>query len=287
MRSSRRSNNPRHWSLPGGGLDHGEDPHDGVIREFLEETGLDIAIERVREVSADVGSHPWRNVLLHHDRVVFDVRIIGGELTKEVNGSSDLPAWVDPSELRSLNLLVFTARVLGLSGPPQDAARRPARADETGETAASGRGLGDNKKVMRFGAYGVVTDQAERVLLSLIAEDYPGAGSWHLPGGGTDFGEQPAEGLLREIYEESEQEGVVNELLRVGSRHNPAAMGPEGEPLDWYTVRAIFRVTVPKPTVPRVTEAAGSTAGSRWFTRAELADIPLSDLARRELPHLD
>ena len=27
------------WTLPGGGLDHGEDPRDGAIREVEEETG--------------------------------------------------------------------------------------------------------------------------------------------------------------------------------------------------------------------------------------------------------
>jgi ADP-ribose pyrophosphatase YjhB (NUDIX family) len=140
--------------------------------------------------------------------------------------------------------------------------------------------------VVRFGSYGVVTDSRERILLSLISQGYPGAGTWHLPGGGTDWGEQPAEGLLREVYEESGQLGVVTGLVRVGARHNPAALGPEGEPLDWYTVRAVFNVYVANPTEPRVTESAGSTEQSRWFARSELDTFPLSDLARGELLHI-
>jgi hypothetical protein len=65
-------------------------------------------------------------------------------------------------------------------------------------------------------------------------------------------------------------------------------MGPEGEPWDWYTVRAVFQVHIPEPSEPRVTEdAGGSTADARWFTRAELTSIKLSDLARRELLHID
>ena len=63
VRSSPLSNNPGKWVLPGGGLDHGEDPNAGVAREFREETGLDIAITGLREVFADFVSFPWRDVI--------------------------------------------------------------------------------------------------------------------------------------------------------------------------------------------------------------------------------
>ena len=32
------------WTLPGGGLDHGEDPRAALIREIYEETGLDATV---------------------------------------------------------------------------------------------------------------------------------------------------------------------------------------------------------------------------------------------------
>ena len=44
----------------------------------------------------------------------------------------------------------------------------------------------------------------------------------------------------------------------------PAALGPEGVPIDWHVVRVLFRVQVDTPTEPVVTEAAGgSTDGGR------------------------
>ncbi len=288
VRSSPRSNNPGRWVLPGGGLDHGEDPNLGVVREFREETGLEVAIVGLRDAFSDVVEFPWRGVLLHHDRIIFDVEVIGGELLAETGGTTDLPAWIAEDQLAGLELNPFAAKVLGVSNADPATSERPALPDENNEVGVKGQALSGEKRVTRFGAYGVVTDASGRVLLSLISQGYPGGGNWPLPGGGTDFGEQPAEGLLREIYEETGQSGEVTGLIRVGARHNPAAMGPEGEPFDWYTVRAIFGVHVPEPSEPRVTEeAGGSTADARWFTPAELTSMQLSDLARRELQHID
>ncbi|MDI1460333.1 NUDIX domain-containing protein [Catellatospora sp. KI3] len=285
VRSSARSNHPGRWFLPGGGLNHGEDPAAGLAREFLEETGLTVRITGLHGVSSDLVDMPWRGVLLHHDRVVYDVEVVGGELTVETAGTSDLPAWVEPARLAELPVIPFVARTLGLPEPVGDGPAPPA-ADESGELSADGRLVRQSNRVMRFGAYGIVTDPAGRVLLSLTSPGYPGAGHWHLPGGGTDFGEQPHVGLLREIYEETGQVGEVTELVEVGSSHNPAAVGPEGVPLDWYVVRAVFRVTVADPTVPVVTEVSGSTCDAAWFHPAELGGVRLTDMANRELRHI-
>lgn len=288
VRSSERSNHPGRWTLPGGGLDHGEDPNTGVVREFFEETGLVVEPTRLIDVNSDLVEFPWRGVLLHHDRIFFEVKIVGGALLAEADGTTDRAEWVAPQDFPGLNLVPFTAHLLGVSNVVSEVNRTPEIPDEHGETAATGHSLLRARKVTRFGAYGVVTDASGHVLLSLIADGYPGGGHWHLPGGGTDFGEQPADGLLREIFEETAQVGQVTELIRVGARHNPAALGPEGEPYDWYTVRAIFKVTVAHPTEAHVTEAAGgSTAAARWYSAGELSLLPLSDLARRELLHID
>jgi 8-oxo-dGTP diphosphatase len=287
VRASHRSNTPGVWNLPGGGIEHGEDPAEAVVREFAEETGLVVRVTGVRGVVSDITEMPWRDVALHHDRIVYDVAVVGGQLRDERDGTSDVAAWLSPAELAAGQpVMPFAAELLGVpsaaatSHPPET---RPAVPDTAGELSAGGIAAvdaqGRPERVRRFAAYGLVTDPAGRVLLTLIAPGYPGAGLWHLPGGGTDYGEQPVAALLRELAEEADQVGRVVELLAVMHRHNPAALGPEGHPIDWHGVRAIYRVMVDAPTEPRVTEAAGSTAQARWYPPAEVTPLRRTDVA--------
>ena len=123
------------------------------------------------------------------------------------------------------------------------------------------------ERVQRFGAYAVATDPAGRILLTRIAPRYPGAGLWHLPGGGTDHGETPQQAVARELVEETSQHGRITGLLGTSHRYDPAAVGPEGVRMDWHVIRVLFRVQVDTPTEPEVTEAAGgSTEAARWFS---------------------
>jgi ADP-ribose pyrophosphatase YjhB (NUDIX family) len=269
-RGSSSADLPGVWQVPGGGIEHGEHPADGVVREFAEETGLVVAVTGLRAVVSDV---LWGK---HTDRVVYDVAVRGGTLRAEADGTTDLAAWITPGELPGLALMPFTAELLGRPPEPVTAPAPPGYGPKPGEVRP-GRG-------QRFAAYGVATDPAGRLLLTLIAEGYPGAGLWHLPGGGTDHGEQPAAALLRELAEETGQVGRVTDLLEVTHRRNPRALGPEGYPIDWHAVRAIYRVLVDAPTEPRVTEAAGgSTARAAWFSTAEAAGLPLTDVAAAAL----
>jgi ADP-ribose pyrophosphatase YjhB (NUDIX family) len=213
---------------------------------------------------------------VHHDRLIFDVRLRGdaAALRDEVDGSSDAARWVAPDELAGLPVMTYAAAVLGV--PVQPVTYRPTQPPAALADAPA--------RAQRFGAYALVTDPAGRILLTRIAPGYPGGGRWHLPGGGTDFGEAPAESLLRELHEETGQRGRVTGLLGVSHSHNPAALGPEGYPIDWHVVRVHYRAEVDEPTPPVVIEAAGgSTSAAAWFTRTEVAGLHLTGLATEVL----
>ena len=259
------------WYLPGGAVGHGEHPLATVVREVAEETGLDVAVTRLRDALADVRTLPEVDLAVHTDMLVFEVGVAGGTLRTDRAADGSVAAWVPPEEFAGLRLAPATASALGVPGPAEpyrpviDVDRiPPPRAD----------------RVQRFGSYGFVTDPAGRVLLTLVASGYPGAGRWHLPGGGTDFGEQPTESLLRELIEEAGQQGRVVEVIGLSTGHNPAALGPEGRPMDWHVVRVHYRVAVDVPTEATVTEAAGgSTADAAWFVPADLHRVRLTDVA--------
>ncbi|MFR9780362.1 NUDIX hydrolase [Micromonospora sp. MS34] len=272
-RGSARCPYPGVWQLPGGGVEHAEHPAAAVAREFAEETGLTVEVAGIRAAVADVTVFRAAGVAVHHDRLVFDVATRSGSLRPEPAGGSDELRWFTPDEARLVPLMPFTAELLGLAVTPL-----PADLPRTLPPAQAGPPPTDRRQ--RFAAYGLVTDPADRVLLTMIADGYPGAGKWHLPGGGTDHGEQPAAGLLRELVEEAGQLGRVVDLMAVDNLHNPAALGPEGRPLDWHGVRVIYRVRVDAPTEAVVTElAGGSTARAAWFAPDQVRGLPMTDVA--------
>jgi 8-oxo-dGTP diphosphatase len=61
------------WNLPGGGMEMGETVEEAVCREVREETGLEVAVERL----VGVYSKPQKQEVV----LTFRCRVIGGELT--------------------------------------------------------------------------------------------------------------------------------------------------------------------------------------------------------------
>ena len=58
VRASPLSDVPETWWLPGGGVEFGEHPRDCVVREFAEETGLEVECDSLIDVVSDVADWP-------------------------------------------------------------------------------------------------------------------------------------------------------------------------------------------------------------------------------------
>ncbi|MET7417774.1 NUDIX domain-containing protein [Dactylosporangium sp. NPDC005555] len=280
VRASAKSGTPGVWSLPGGAVDHGEQPVDTVVRETAAETGLSVAVSRLRDVLADMRALPDRGVTIHTDRLIYEVTVRGGALRDRVGQPTDLARWVTREEAEQLPLRRFTADALGLREAAVDL--RPDGVPEVPSFYAV-PGPDGLHRAQRFAAYAVCTDRRSRVLLTRISDGYPGGGSWHLPGGGTDFGEQPGVALIRELVEETGQEGRIVELLGVASHRDAAQLGPEGYPIDWHGVRAFYRVHVARSSRPVIHDVGGSTADARWFDPEDLDELQLTEVTEEAL----
>ena len=102
------------WTLPGGGLEFGETPEAGAIREVEEETGLLARIDGTPEIHSDTGTWLRRNgaVSYHHVRFVFPMSVVGGEERLEVDGSTDAFEWVSMADVEARPLGDLVERVL-------------------------------------------------------------------------------------------------------------------------------------------------------------------------------
>ncbi|THV42290.1 NUDIX hydrolase [Glycomyces buryatensis] len=266
------------WHLPGGLIDHGEPPKRAAARLVKEHTGYDVTIAEPREAVAVARRGTHTNAIIYAAAAV-------GEPDPGFDG--DTAEWVEPTRAAAESHSPFVSACLRLADD-----RLAGRVDKTPTelrpVPPAKAKKGRRRRGQRFGAYGVVSDHDGRILLARISDGYPGAGTWHLPGGGVDFGESPRAAVFREIYEETGQDARVGDLLNVTSFRHRRAIGPEGYPLDWHGVRAIYSATVPDPSAAQVVEAAGgSTSESRWFAADALADLPLSAAVEDALEVVD
>ena len=278
-RRARTGRGPGPWHLPGGLIDHGEPPARAAGRLVCEHTGFEVEVERPVAAVAVARRGTHTNAIIYRAAVASAAE--GSGLDGEV------VEWVEPARAAADPHSPFVSACLGLADD-RLAGRIDKAPTELRPTPPTRVKKGRRRRGQRFGAYGVVADPSGRILLARISAGYPGAGTWHLPGGGVDFGESPAAAVFREIYEETGQNARVGELLNVTSFRHRRAIGPEGYPLDWHGVRAIYSATVPDPSAAQVVEAAGgSTSESRWFDADRVADLPLSAAVEDALQVVD
>ncbi len=134
----------------------------------------------------------------------------------------------------------------------------------------------------RVASYALVEDESRRLLLVRIAPGYPAAGKWTLPGGGLNFGEDPALGVLRELGEETGLTGEVIDLAFVHSYVRGAL--PNHGLGAYHAIRIVYRVRITGGGLRD--EIEESTDRAAWFALDEARALPLVDLAVTALDHL-
>jgi 8-oxo-dGTP diphosphatase len=252
------------WHLPGGGLDHGENPRAALVREIREETGLDAQVgDTARVYSAHLPSmwrqgRRWDYQAL---RIVYDAWVpldAPAPQVEEVDGSTTAVGWHPVADVLSGRLPVtdIVTEALAEHVPFQ---------------------------LQRVGVYALIR-RAGDVLLTRISERGFHTGSWTLPGGGLDHGESPRDGLAREVAEECGVECRVGELLDVHDLHF-GGTAPSGRFEDFHGVHLVFRGTVPDGAEPRVTEVGGTTDAVEWVSVGDIESgrPPVLDVVRAAL----
>lgn len=110
------------WTLPGGGLDHGEDPRVGALRELAEETGLIGEVVELLEVTSGhrvITDQAGEEIDYHGIRILYRCRIVGGKLRDELDGSTDAARWFAADDLAGIpivDIAELAARRLGMIG---------------------------------------------------------------------------------------------------------------------------------------------------------------------------
>ncbi|QEA33195.1 NUDIX domain-containing protein [Leuconostoc carnosum] len=78
------------WCFPGGYLEYGDSPMQAVVREFKEETGLDVEVVRMLGLSTNLtAKNSWGDAQ-ETIGVGFEVRQLGGILKKDGTETIDL-----------------------------------------------------------------------------------------------------------------------------------------------------------------------------------------------------
>ena len=268
-RLSQRVSRTELWTLPGGGIDHGEDPRVAVIREIHEESGLDATVGETAHVYSAHLPRASRDGLLvdaHAIRIVYD-------------------GWVAPD--------APTPRVLEVDGSTAESAWKPLEDVVSGTVPVAGlvtEALVDHLpfRLQRVAAYAVVTRSStppdgQEVLLTRLSARAAHPGRWTLPGGGVDHGEHPSVALEREVEEECGLPCEVTDLVGVHDTHF-FGNAPSGRIEDYHGIHLLFSATVGDGE-PRVLEVEGTTDAVAWVPVRDIdsGDVDVLDVVRHAL----
>lgn len=249
------------WTLPGGGIDFGEDPRDAVVREVYEETGLHVEVGDRAWIDSARRFATLSETDMHSVRMIFEgwAPIDSPEpQVVEVDGSTVDARWVPVASV--------------LSGDWPVAAWVRAAIEDY-----------EAHRVQRLAAKALVLREGQ-ILLARLSQYAVETGQWTLPGGGVNHGEKPAEALAREMVEETGLVAEIGSLIGVHDLHLTGT-APHGRHEDFHAVNLIFSATVPRDAQPQVQETGGTTDVVAWIdlTAIESGAVPVTELVRYAL----
>jgi 8-oxo-dGTP diphosphatase len=131
LADSRTTSRPGTWTLPGGGIDHGEHPLAALEREVYEETGLPYTAGPLLDIGSRhfIGRAPnGRLEDFHGLRLVYagSVPVDRPPRVIEIDGSTDEAAWIPIAELGRINTVPAVRQSLGTWTEHRGRRSRPA-----------------------------------------------------------------------------------------------------------------------------------------------------------------
>lgn len=259
-----RISSEQRWHLPGGGLDHGEEPREALVREIREETGLEAEVGATARVYSAHLPSAWRQGRrwdYQALRIVYDAWVpkdAPPPHVVEVDGSTVAVNWFPVTDV--------------LSGKVQ--------VTDIVSEALAGHATHQHQRVA---AYALIR-RGDDVLLTRVSERGFNTGSWTLPGGGVDHGEAPADAVVREVSEECGVTCKVGRLLTVHDVHFDGT-APTGMLEDFHGIHLIFEAGVDDDATPHVAEVDGTTDAVGWFPVSEVEQglVEVLDVVRAAL----
>lgn len=217
------------WGIPGGGIDPYEEPAEAAIREVFEETGLSVEITRL------VGVFGGKDQIKHYPNgdefayisVTFECRVIGGEIIPESDETLDVK-WLEIDNLPDNFMDVHKRRIKVWQSNKMPYFEAP---DLDINTFAKTNYIRDirqkigNTLLMSSGMSALIFNDAGQILVERRLDD----GLWNFPSGAYEIGEEPAEIVVREVYEETGLLVRPTRLVGVYGGHDFVRTYPNGD----------------------------------------------------------
>lgn len=262
------------WGIPGGSLDPGEDIAECAVREVYEETGLQVVPERITSVLA---GHEFIHTYPNGDQVaiisvMFRCRPVAGEPHVHDSESLDVryfqPHALPDNMIPRHRLMVETA----LKNETEAFFRYDDKLDvkqlTTPSYTMSMREKVGQVLLMSPGASGIVFNDKNELLLQFRSDKH----IWGLPGGAVEPGEEPAEGVIREVYEETGVMVQPQRIVAVMAGGDHMVIYDNGDPCAFMTSVFMCRAVSGEPHAHD-----GETLDARYFPLDGLPDdiLPL------------